>query len=320
MATPDFARYAREAAGLIGADFLDLDEGRGYLWRISRNGRYVLGGAGSICAYPINSATAYAIARDKAHAKSVLKADGLPVIPGGLFFSHTRRLALRDPGREPGDALDLALRIGFPVFCKPNTASRGDYAEVIAGPDELRDYVRRIAPVYESFLLEPVMHGEEHRILVCDGGVVFHGVRSPPVIRGDGRRTVRQLIADLDTTCLAPGLSATPVYGHAPDRVPMKDERIELAGRRNLAAAGSFENLSETAPPAMSAIALKAVASLGLRIGAVDIFDCSETGPAHEPVIIEVNGNPGLKLLELAGRQDIIQSIWTHMYEECMRG
>jgi len=320
MSTPDFARYAREAAGLIGADFLDLDEGRGYLWRISRNGRYVLGGAGSICAYPINSATAYAIARDKAHAKSVLKADGLPVIPGGLFFSHTRRLALRDPGREPGDALDLALRIGFPVFCKPNTASRGDYAEVIAGPDELRDYVRRIAPVYESFLLEPVMHGEEHRILVCDGGAVFHGVRSPPVIRGDGRRTVRQLIADLDTTYLAPGLSATPVYGHAPDRVPMKDERIELAGRRNLAAAGSFKRLSETAPPAMSAIALKAVASLGLRIGAVDIFDCSETGPVHEPVIIEVNGNPGLKLLEMAGRQDIIRSIWTQMYEECLSG
>jgi hypothetical protein len=35
-------------------------------------------------------------------------------------------------------------------------------------------------------------------------------------------------------------------------------------------------------------------------------------------VVIEVNGNPGLKTLELAGRMDLVHAIWTDMLIEML--
>ena len=91
MPIPDSTRYARDAAEAIGARFEDLDGGEGYLFRISQRGRFVLGGGGNVCAYPVNSAPAYTISRDKAHTKAVLTAVGINVIPGSLWFAHMRR-------------------------------------------------------------------------------------------------------------------------------------------------------------------------------------------------------------------------------------
>src|SRR5689334_21275922 len=136
MPVPDLTRYARDAAEAIGARFEDLDNGGGYLFRIVKDGRSVLGGGGNVCGYPVNSAVAYTISRDKAHTKAVLAASGLPVIPGGLFFAHRRRAALRTPGREAENAAVYAATLGYPVFCKPNLGSRGTFAEIIGDETE----------------------------------------------------------------------------------------------------------------------------------------------------------------------------------------
>ena len=37
-----------------------------------------------------------------------------------------------------------------------------------------------------------------------------------------------------------------------------------------------------------------------------------------DPVVIEVNGNPGLRTLELAGRSDLIRAIWISMLNACL--
>jgi hypothetical protein len=92
MSMPDSARDARDAAEAIGARYDDLDDGNGYLFRIPRGPRFVLGGGGTICTCPVNSAPAYTVSRDKAHTKAVLKAAKLPVIPGELFFAHAAAL------------------------------------------------------------------------------------------------------------------------------------------------------------------------------------------------------------------------------------
>ncbi len=318
MSIPEFTRYAREAAAAIGATFEDLDGGRGYLWRVSRGGRSVLGGGGGVCAYPINSAVAYTISRDKSHTKSVLSAAGLPFIPGGLFFAHTLRVALRDHGREVADAVVFAEQLGLPVFCKPNFGSRGDFAEIITSTERLLDYASRMAPHHESFLVEPLIRAPEHRVLVMDGRAIFHSAKANPAVIGDGRTTVVDLLALHDASRLAAGVSPSMVAGHAPDYVPAEGERIALLGRRNLSAAGGIETASEEAPPSLAALAVSAVEALGLRIGAVDLFDLSSAADSTDPVVIEVNGNPGLRTLELAGRGDLIHAIWTSMYEECL--
>jgi len=320
MSLPDSARYAKDAAEAIGAAFEDLDQGGGYLFRISKGGSFVLGGGGNICAYPVNSAFAYTISRDKAHTKAVLGSRGVSTIPGGLFFAQTRRAALRGPGREAADAAVFAGRLGYPVFCKPNLGSRGTFAEVVRDEAGLKDYIARVALDFEAFLIEPLMRGTEHRVLVQDGAAVFHSTKSEPVLVGNGRASLVELLEALNQRVAAEGVSALPVSVLSGDgaRVPAVDERVTLAGRRNLSAAGDIESVSEDVPEALGVVATRAVEALGLRVGAVDMFDLSPAGDYSDLVVIEVNGNPGLRTLENAGRMDLIRRIWTRMLNACL--
>lgn len=320
MPIPDSTRYAKDAAEAIGACFEDLDDGGGYLFRITKDGHTVLGGGGNICAYAVNSAAAYTISRDKAHTKAVLIANGLPVIPGGLFFAHRRRAALRTPGREAEDALTFAARLGYPVFCKPALGSRGTFAEIIDDAAALSGYVQRVAVDFEAFLIEPVLQGAEHRVFVQDGRAIFHSTKAEPALVGDGMSTLDQLLVALNRKVVAEGVSAVQPSSLHQDlsRIPAKNERIALPGRRNLSAAGGIEQVSETVPAPLARLGIAAVAALGLRVGAVDVFDVSATGDFSDLVVIEVNGNPGLRTLELANRYDLIRSIWTRMLIECL--
>jgi hypothetical protein len=325
MSLPDPARYAMDAAKAIGADYADLDGGGGYLFRISKGGRSVIAGAGGVASFPVNSATAFTLSRDKAHTKSVLIAAGLRVIPGGLFFAHKRRAGMRGPGREIEDARAFAAGLGYPVFAKPNLGSRGNFAEIIPDDAALLDYAARVAIEFESFLIEPVVRGAEHRVLVHDGRPVFHAMRQAPVLTGDGARTAGLLLDALNAELAQSSVSAYPpsvlqVADVAAASVPARGVRIMLPGRRNLSAAGEIETFSESVPPVLAEIARKAVAALGLRIGAVDLFDVSPAGDLRDFAIIEVNGNPGLKTLELAGRMDLIGKLWVAMLEEALDG
>jgi glutathione synthase/RimK-type ligase-like ATP-grasp enzyme len=316
---PDPARYARDAAEVIGARFEDLDQGGGYLFRISKGERFVLAGAGALCAYPVNAATAFTIARDKAHTKSVLAAARLPIIAGGLFFAHDRRIAQRGPGREAADACAFAAGLGYPVFAKPNLGSRGNFAEIINSDTALLDYVARVAPEFEAFLVEPLLDGEEHRVLVFDGRPVFHYAKTAPALVGDGGSSLSELLAVLNERLARDVISPTPpsaLSGHDPSSVLARGERLLLPGRRNLGAAGSVEHVSVHAPQLLADLAVAAVAAMGLRLGAVDMFDVSPQRDLSDLVIIEVNANPGLKTLELAGRHDVIRSLWVAMLQD----
>lgn len=320
MPIPDSARYARDAAEAIGARFEDLDDGGGYLFRITRGQRFVLGGGGNICAYPVNSAVAYTISRDKAHTKAVLKSRGLPVIPGGLFFAHTRRAAMRTPGRETADAAVFAGDLGYPVFCKPNLGSRGTFAEIIRDQAMLEDYIRRVAVDFEAFLVEPLMQGCEHRVFVQDGLPVFHSTKAEPALVGDGRSTLGELLDALNRAIAMDGVSPLPAsaLGAHASRIAAAGEHVPLPGRRNLSAAGAIEQVSDFAPAPLAQLAIAAVEALSLRIGAVDMFDVSAGGDLSDLVVIEVNGSPGLRTLENAKRSDLIRSIWTSMLNECL--
>jgi D-alanine-D-alanine ligase-like ATP-grasp enzyme len=323
MTLPDPARYAIDAAKATGANFTDLDNGGGYLFRVSKGNKSVVLGAGGVCSFPINSATAYTLSRDKAHTKSVLKDAGLRIIPGSLFFAHKRRAGLRGPGREAENARAYAARLGYPVFAKPNQGSRGNFAEIIADDAALIAYIARVAVEFESFLIEPVIRGAEHRVLIHDGRPVFHSMKQAPALVGDGSSTAARLLAALNERLAGSGVSLYPesvlaLAERSATSVPAKDERIMLPGRRNLSADGEIESFSTDAPRSLALLAAKAVAALGLRIGAVDMFDVSSAGDLSEMLVIEVNGNPGLKTLELAGRSDLIRAMWTSMLNESL--
>lgn len=323
MFHPDQPRYARLAAHALGVEFHDLDRGNGYVFAVVGNGRQFLSGGGGICSYPINNASSHTIARDKAHTKSVLGYHGLPVIEGKHFFLTSDYARLRNPGNELGDALPYAEHLGFPVFCKPLTGGRGNFAEVIRDAAELRDYMARVNSRYDAFLIERFTAGDEYRILVHDGEAIFRVTKAEARIRADGTRSVAQLLARLNEELEGTGVScytdaSLHFSGLRLDDIPPADMVIRLTGRRNLGALGGIESMDLTVPAPLASLATAACNALGLRLAAVDLFDRSVGRDQSELVVIEVNSNPTLAALEEAGRLDLIVGLWKSMIREVL--
>ncbi|MGB8364227.1 MAG: hypothetical protein ACLQUZ_01990 [Rhizomicrobium sp.] len=316
---PNQTRFVARACAELGYRFTDLDNGGGYLFAVSDGVREFVSGGGAICSYPLNSAPAFGISRDKHHTNAVLAHAGLPAISGQLFFLRDDSAKLRAPGRECADAIAAFARLPKPVFCKPNQGSRGDFAEIVASEAAFRDYVGRVAARYDSILLQPVLAGDEYRVFSIDGEAIFAARKAEFALTGDGRNSLRQLLrarnlafegTRVSALAEANTLAALASRGFAADHIPEAGERIVLAGRRNLSAGSDVEEFTTDIPAALAETALRAAKAVGLRVAGVDIFDISPARDLSSLVIIEVNGNPAIASLEGLGRDDLIDRIW----------
>jgi glutathione synthase/RimK-type ligase-like ATP-grasp enzyme len=303
------ARYAAHAAQACGYEFSSLDGADGYLFEVRDGQRRALFAAGAGTPYALNDARAASIARDKAFTAQVLRRAGVSVLPGEMFFVTERWADMRQPGREPRDALAYAERAAYPVFCKPISASNGLYAEVIEGPDAFADYMTRVSREHFAILIQPVVRAPEHRVFVLDGKALFSYRKNLPRVVGDGVRPLAALIAARQLDDSAP---ASPRMAHdakgvrlALDHVLQPGEPAWLAGPANRAAGGSAAVLTDGARPDLAHTAIAATDAVGLRLAAVDLFEAPSGA-----MVIEVNSNPMVATLEDHGRWDLITEIW----------
>jgi len=319
-AYPAQTRYVARACQILGLLFRDLDQGGGYLFSVSNGRDEFVSGSGAICTWPLNSAPAFGISRDKHHTNAVLAQAELPIIPGQLFFLHPHMAKLRAPGRERSDALAAFAGMPHPVFCKPNQGSRGDFAEIVADLPAFGDYIERVAARYDAILLQPVLHGDEYRVFCLDGDAVFATRKADFAVTGDGARSIERLLRAHNERVTGTGVSPPDMgnilatiqlrHGLRGDHVLAKGEEIVLPGRRNLSAGGDVADFMTEIPTSLAALTLDAAKAIGLRVAGIDIFDISPGRNLSELVIIEVNGNPGIQSLETIGRDDLIDRIW----------
>lgn len=319
MPYPDQTRYVARACAALGYSFTDLDNGGGALFAVSDGRHRFVSGAGKICAYPLNTAAAHEISKDKAHTNAVLARAGIEVIPSKLYFLTQTHAKLREPGRDRADAVRAFEAAGTPLFCKPNAGSQGAFAEIVADAGAFRDYLARVEVRYDAILLQPIVEGDEYRVFCIDGEAIFAAQRSNFAIVGDGAHDLKALLENENARLAGTGVSAIPVAaaldqlhdrGLAASHVAAPGERIELTGRRNLSAGSDVLDFSTDVPAPLASIATEAAAAIGLRVAGVDIFDTSPARDLSRLVVIEINGNPAISSLERIGRDDVIDRIW----------
>jgi cyanophycin synthetase len=247
------------------------------------------------------SAIAVEIAQDKDDTRRVLGNVGLPVPPGSTAATLDA-------------ALEAAAEIGYPVLLKPLDASHGlgisgrldDEAAVRAAWQGTRDHGRRV--VVERFVT-----GRDHRVLVVNGRVAAVAERVPAHVVGDGRSTVRELVAEANrdprrgrghsrTLTRLPDDEATEVHlrarGLSCESVPEAGERVFLRATANLSTGGtSIDRTDEIHPDNVTACEM-AAGIVGLDIAGIDVLSPDISVPFREngAVIIEVNAAPGLRM------------------------
>jgi D-alanine-D-alanine ligase-like ATP-grasp enzyme len=326
---PEQTANIRRACASLGLEFADLDEGRGYLFSISDRRTRLVSGTGSVCAYPLNSAPAFAVSRDKAHTKSALSQCGIATIPGKLFFLSKLYAQFRPPGRELEDARALFSSLETPRFCKPNLGSRGDFAEVVTGTEGFENYLARVRQRYDAILVEPVLAGDEYRVFCLDGEVIFATLKAEFLLKGDGVSTIAALVTaknrELEGHAVSPidlesfSKQLMAMHKLAPGHVLAAGQSLAMPARRNLSAAGDVQGLILDVPQPLADLAKRAAAAISLRVSGVDIFDISPNRDLSKLVVIEINGNPSIATLDRLGRRDLVDRIWQTVLETYFR-
>ncbi|RYF81262.1 MAG: cyanophycin synthetase [Comamonadaceae bacterium] len=246
------------------------------------------------------SGVAEAIAQDKELTKQLLNAAGVPV-------------PLGRPVKDVEDGWSAALDIGLPVVTKPQDGNQGKGVTVNITTREQFDAAFASAAHYGEVMVEKFLPGFDFRLLVVGDKLVAAARRDPPQVIGDGERSVRALVDEVNLDPRRGEGHATSLtkirlddiavgrlesQGLTPDSVPALGQRVVLRNNANLSTGGTATDVTDTVHPDIAARAVDAAQMVGLHICGVDMVCENVIRPLEEQHggIVEVNAAPGLRM------------------------
>lgn len=262
--------------------------------------------------FQTTSGIAVTVARDKLACTSVLRRAGLPVPRNHLATSSD-------------DALRLARDIGYPVVIKPSNLDGG--VGVSAGLDneeQLLNAWHKATQHSQSIMVEKHAHGQDYRLIVLDGHLLWAVGREPAGVIGDGASTVARLVneanqdprrgyhakASLRPIELDDEAKSLLQEQHCTlDTIAAPGQFIRLRRSANLSSGGTPQVVTHLVHPDNKALVERAVNVLGLDLGGVDLVipDIAVSWKKSSAAIIEINAQPQL-----------IAASQTHLYKQIL--
>lgn len=307
-AIADFDDYAgRRALGPTALALVHAAEARGVPWARLNDASMIQLGQGrwqtriEAALTGRTSHIAVEIASDKELCSRLLSDLGLPV-PKQRYV------------RSPEDAARAANRIGYPVVVKPVDGNHGRGVAVNLGTDAEVAEAYDIAEAEGSgVVVESMILGEDHRLLVVGGRLVAAARRMPGHVVGDGRSSVAELVDEtnrdprrgaghenvltrLEMDATAEKLLAEK--GLSAASVPPEGEIVFLRKTANLSTGGTAIDVTDVIHPDNKLMAERAIRAVGLDIGGVDFLTTDITQSWRETggAICEINAGPGMRM------------------------
>jgi cyanophycin synthetase len=290
----EYATIWRDAARELGA--VVVDRGHGFL-EIERGERSTWVWRQYVT---LDDVLACRRSLDKEVVHDLLATAGLPVPAHAPFRASNL-----------GPALTFLRSRGATCVVKPADGTGGGRG-VTAGVRSAGDLVLATALAHrhgQRLLIEQQAAGTMYRLLFLDGELIDAVRRGSAKVVGDGRATVRELIAAenrrrlgarggggfsllrVDLDCLL----TLRASGWSLRSVPRAGEDVTLKVSSSDNRRQDNETVRASLDPELVADAAEAARRLGLRLAGVDIVTIDPHQPLrHNGVIIEVNCTPGL--------------------------
>jgi cyanophycin synthetase len=241
------------------------------------------------------------IASDKEETNRILTDLGLPVPRQELV--RTSRAAVR-----------AAKRMGYPVVVKPFNANHGRGVSLdLETADQVDTAVGKAKEHSRSVLVEKMITGFDHRMLVVDGKLIAVSKRVPGHVVGDGTKTISELV-DIVNSDPRRGFGHEKVLtrleldhqaarlmgiaGYSADTVLPAGEIFYLRATGNLSTGGTAIDLTDDVHPDNREMAVRAATAIGLDVAGVD-FITPDVTRSHRDVggaICEINAAPGFRM------------------------
>ncbi len=241
------------------------------------------------------------IAGDKDLTKRLLGDMGVPV-PKGYVTD------------DEDDALRIARELGWPVVVKPLDASHGrGVLTNIRSEQELRFAFQEAIRHREEAIVERFLEGSDFRFVVVAGKFICAAQRVPAYVVGDGRRSIRELVAETNKDPRR-GIGHEKVLtrieieeqtlallqrrGLTPEAVPSEGETVYLKSTANLSTGGVARDVTDLVHPSNVHLVERIARIVGLDIAGIDVVSPSVEKPLAEVGggVVEVNAAPGFRM------------------------
>ncbi len=263
----------------------------------------------------VTSDIAVRIAQDKDCAKKILEQASLPV-PRGIVV-----------GSEE-EALVAFQELATTVAMKPHDGHHGNGVCLnISSPEKVREAWRVAREFSSSVIIEEFFTGQDFRVLVVGGKMVAAAHRIPAHVVGNGKLTVRELIAiENENPLRGEGHEKPMTYIDVDeknklklDTVPQNGTIVYLKETANLSTGGSAEDVTEDIHPENREMCERAARIIGLDVCGIDLIleDIKKSWMEQKGGIIEVNAGPGIRMHLYPSRgksRDVGRAIVDYLY------
>jgi cyanophycin synthetase len=268
--------------------------------------------------------TAIELTSDKTVSTSLLFRHGIPVP------SH---IATTRPAR----AWPAAQQIGLPVVVKPRWGDMGAAVSVgLTTQSDVEAAFRRASRVGPWVLIERLVPGEDHRVLVAGGRFIAAVQRLPAAVLGDGKTTIERLLIRANADPRRTAGKTTPLnpiiydedcerwlrdQGWTLESVPPAGARVRLKSAANWAAGGSLRDVTDSIHPDNVEMCVRAVVLCGVDVGGADFLTTDITRSFREVggALCEVNVLPSLEVhlfAEGRGDRDVLGDVLDALYPD----
>lgn len=261
------------------------------------------------------------IACDKLLTKKLLCSQSIPVVRGEKVYNII-------------NLLKAAEDIGYPVVLKPKCGNQGkDVYLNIKDEKELMQVYNKFSLDKKEIIIEKYISGNDYRVCVVGNEVVAVSLRIPPKVYGDGKRSIRSLVEELNSDPLRGEDHEKPLtkvkineemnlilnkQGFTIDSVPNEGEEITLRINANLSTGGVAVDCTDLICKENKEFCIRAAKAIGLDICGVDIIAKDISKPINEDgAIIEVNAAPGIRMHHYPTKgksRDVGKCILNHIY------
>jgi cyanophycin synthetase len=209
------------------------------------------------------------------------------------------------------EAIAAAERLGYPVVVKPTRGGQGE--GITAGvKDEpaLREAYRLARSQFPDVVVEQFLEGQDYRLLIVGDRFVAAVTRLPPSVTGDGKRTIDELVDELNADPYRDGFRLYKIdkdqelirhlaqRGYDLDSILDVGQSLPLRTVANQSQGGYAIDVTDKVHRDNREMAVRAARAMRLDIAGIDFMttDISRSYKDNGGGIIEVNARPGIDL------------------------
>ena len=243
---------------------------------------------------------------NKTVTKKILTDAGFPVPAGDEFTSLEQGLAY------------YPLIKGKQIVVKPKSTNFGLGISIFQEPASLDNYKKALEIAFAedtAVLVEEFIPGTEYRFFILDGRCEAVLLRVAANVVGDGKHTIRELVAQKNANPLRGRDHRSPLeiiklgdieqlmltqQGYAPDDILPEGKKVNLRRNSNISTGGDSIDVTETMDSSYHELAAAIATSMGAWACGVDLIIPDKTQPASKEkphcTCIELNFNPAMYL------------------------